>query len=297
MNKISQYFQLAGYRYWTASLLPALVGTTLPFWLNPPGFSFKAFESIEFLIAVLFFHSGFSLLLAHFENKATTLRLKSPLLLIGIICLLTAILIGLNINSNLELNKYVHKSIFIIYGISTILIGVLYVAPPFSLFKRMGGETILCVGVGMMPILGAYIVQAGDLTRTVYLASLPIVVSTGLWVWISELISRSDDENSGYTTMVMLFPIHFASRFVTTILTILIYFTLVLAVFGRSSLNPISLSALLSMGFALKIISISMNEYSNIKKLLKASKYAFLIHFTICIIIIVSSLSTEYIKL
>ena len=297
MNKISEYFQLAGYRYWTSSLLPALVGTTLPFWLNPPGFSFKAFEAIEFLIAILFFHTGFSLLLAHFENKTTTVRLKSRLLLIGIICLLTAILIGLNINSNLELNKYVHKSIFIIYGFSTIFIGVLYVVPPFSFFRRIGGETIFCVGVGMVPILGAYIIQAGDLTRTVYLASLPIVVSTGLWVWISEIISRSVDESSGYKTMVLLFPVHFASRFVTTILTILIYLTLVLAVFGRSSLNPLSLTALLSICFALKIIGISMNEYLNNKKMLKARKYAFLIHLTICIIIIVSSLLTEYTKL
>ena len=297
MNYISDYFQLAGYRYWTASLLPVLVGTTLPFWLNPPGFSFKTFEAIEFLIAILFFHTGFSFLHAHFENKITTARLKSRLLLIGILCLLTAILIGLNINNNLELNKYVHKSIFIIYGFSTIFIGVLYVAPPFSFFKRMGGETILCVGVGMMPILGAYIIQAGDLTRTVYLASLPIVVSTGLWVWISELISRSDDESSGYTTMVLLFPVNFASRFVTTILTILIYLTLVLAVFGRSSLNPISLTALISIGFALKIINISMNEYLNIENMLKARKYAFLIHLTICIIIIVSSLSTGYTQL
>jgi len=199
---------------------------------------------------------------------------------------------------HLELeSRYVYKGIFIIYGFSTIFVGVLYAVPPFNFFRRIGGETILCVGVGMMPILGAYIIQAGDLTRTVYLASLPIVVSTGLWVWISELISRSDDESSGYTTMVLLFPVYFASRFVTTLLTILIYLTLVLAVFGRSSLNPLSLTALLSICFALKIISISMNEYSNNKKMLKARKYAFLIHLTICIIIIVSSLSTEYIKL
>ena len=297
MNKISEYFYLARYHYWTAFLLPALVGTTLPFWLNPPGFSFKVFGAIEFLIAILFFYSGFFLLHAHFENKTNTIHSKSRLLLIGIICLLIAILVGLHINTNLELNKYVHKSIFIIYGFSTIIIGVLYVVPPFSFFKRMGGETILCVGVGMMPILGAYIIQAGDLTRTVYWASLPIVVSTGLWVWISELISRSDDESSAYTTMVMLFPVHFASRYVTTILTILIYLILVLAVFGRSSLNPLSLTALLSICFALKIISISMNEYSNNKKMLKARKYAFLIHLTICIIIIVSSLSTEFTKL
>ena len=39
----------AGVRYWTASVLPAIVGTTLPFWLRPPGFSFSWVGAIEFL--------------------------------------------------------------------------------------------------------------------------------------------------------------------------------------------------------------------------------------------------------
>ena len=289
---ISEFLHLAGYRYWTASLLPALVGTTLPFWLNPPRFSFKFVEAIEFLIATLLFHAGFSFLHAYFENRTTTTWTKSRLFWTGIICLLAAVLIGLNLNSTLELNKYVHKSIFIIYGITAIFVGILYVVPPFKFFKRAGGEVILCVGVGMMPVLGAYLIQTGDLTRTVYLASLPIVVSTGLWVWVSELISRTDNENTGYTTMVMLFPLPFAGRFVTIILIILLYATLLLAVFVRTSLNPMSLTALLSLGFALKIVIVAWNEHTNVKKMLKVSKYSFLIHLTICNIIILSSLAT-----
>ena len=41
-----------GFRYWTASLLPALVGTTLPFWLRPPGFAFNWLGAIEFLMVL-----------------------------------------------------------------------------------------------------------------------------------------------------------------------------------------------------------------------------------------------------
>ena len=54
-NIISEYFQFAGNRYWTASILPALIGTTIPFWLNPPDFKFKIIEAILFLIVVLWF--------------------------------------------------------------------------------------------------------------------------------------------------------------------------------------------------------------------------------------------------
>ena len=134
---------------------------------------------------------------------------------------------------------------------------------------------IISVGLGMMPVLGAYIIQAGILTRTVYLASLPLVVSTGLWAWLSELISRSDDESSGYTTMVMLFPEHFARGIVTPFLSILVYLTLVLAVFGRSSLNPLALTCMFSIGFALKIISLVRNKDTTIREIHKVKPMHF----------------------
>jgi len=288
----SGFLYFVGYRYWTASLLPALVGTTLPFWLNPPGFSFKWLGAIEFLIATVLFHTGFSFLHARVEDRFTTKWTKSRLFWTGIMCLLAAVLIGLHLNNILQLNKYVHKNIFIFFGAAAIFTGVLYVVPPFSFFKRIGGEVILCVGLGMMPVIGAYLIQTGDLTRAVYIASLPLVVSTGLWVWISELISRTEDERTGRNTMVMIFTPRFSGRFVTLILTILLYVTLVLAVFARSSLNPLSLIALLSFGLALKIVTISWNEYANVKKMIKVQSYAIKIHFAICIIIIVSSLSS-----
>ena len=294
INKISEYFQLAGKQYWTASMLPALIGTTLPFWLNPPGFKFKLFEAVLFLIATVICHSGFSLLHASFKDKLNSKWTKKQLFITGIISLIASILIGLYLNNLLQLNKNVHEYIFIIYGISVIFVGMLYVAPPFNFSRQLGGEVVLCVGLGMVPVLGAYIIQVGDITRTVYLASLPVVVSTGLCLWITELINKPDDEKSGYKTTVMYFNFKFSSRFITLLLTILIYASLVLAVFGRSSLNPLSLIALFSIVFALIIINISWKEYENLRKLQDAGKYAFLIHLTICIVIIASSLSSLF---
>lgn len=69
---ISGFLHFAGFRYWTASLLPALVGTTLPFWLHPPGFSFRWLGAIELLFATVLFHAGFSFLQAWFEGRYTT---------------------------------------------------------------------------------------------------------------------------------------------------------------------------------------------------------------------------------
>jgi len=293
-NIISAIFQLAGNRYWTASLLPALLGTTLPFWLNPPDFKFRLLEGILFLIVIFLGHAGFSFLFSGFSKRINTKLKKKPLFILGIFSLTASVLIGLYINSSLQLHANVHKYIFIIYGITAIFVGVLYVVPPFNFYQHLYGEVIISVGLGMLPVLGAYLVQVGDITRTVYLASLPVVVSTGLWVWITELINKPDYEKFGYKTTVMYFNYKFSSRFITLSLTALIYISLALAVFGRSSLNPLSLIALFSIIFALMIIKIIWKGYENLRVLQNARKYAFLIHLSICIVIIAASLSSHF---
>lgn len=289
---VTGFLHLAGARYWTASLLPALVGTTLPFWLNPPDFEFNLMNAILFLIVILGWHVGFSFLYFGFTQKFNSKLKRKTLFILGIFSLITSTLIGLYINSSLQLHTNVPEYIFIIYGITAIFVGVLYVVPPFNFYQRLYGEVVISLGLGMLPVLGAYLVQVGDITRTVYLASLPVVISIGLWVWITELISKENDKKLGYKTTIMYFPYKFSSRFITLFLIILIYTSLVLAVFGRSSINPLSLAALFSIIFASKIINKIWKEYENVMILQNARKNAFLIHLSICIVIITTSLSS-----
>jgi len=290
----SKYFKFAGKQYWTASLLPALIGTTLPFWLNPPNFEFKVIEAILFLMLTFIGHIGFSLLYFGFFDKSNTKSKRKSFLISGILCLTVSVLIGLYLNSYLHLQPHVPEYIFIVYGVTAIFVGVLYIIPPFSFHQRLYGEVVISVGLGMLPVLGAYLVQVGDITRTVYLASLPVVVSTALWVWITELINKDKNKKLGYKTSVMYFTNKASGRFLTTLLIILIYVSLILAVAGRSSLNPLSLIALFSLIFALMIIRIIWQDYENIRTLKRAEKYAFFIHLSICVFIILSSVSSIY---
>ena len=194
LEGVHSFLTLAGFRYWTASLLPALAGTTLPFWLRPPGFSFRLIVAIEFLVATILVHAGFSLLLAFFEGNQDSEWQKSKLLRYAGGFIITACLLGLHINSGLTFHYGVPKSIFIVYGFVTLIVGVLYVVPPINLGRRTGREIVIAEGLSIIPVLGAYLVQVGDITRTVYLASMPLVVATGLWVWLEELASKLDDE-------------------------------------------------------------------------------------------------------
>lgn len=293
-DKSSALLSLMGIRFWPASVLPALVGTTLPFWLDPPGFRFRPGAAILFLIATVSCHAGFILLHAGFMRKSKSHWNGKRLFIAGISGLLISVLIGVWLNGSLRLHSNVPGYIFTVYGFSMLFVGMLYVAPPFSFHRRVYGEVIICVGLGMLPVLGAYLVQVGDITRTVYLASLPIVVSTGLWLWIIELINRPEDEKLGHRTLVMLFPLRVADRYITLLLSLLIYAALVAAVLGRSSLSPFSLPALLSAGYAVNIVRITWKDYEDRKSLEKAGRYSIFIHLVINTVIIAASLASVF---
>ena len=290
---ISGFLHFAGFRYWTASLLPALLGTTLPFWLRPPGFSFRWLGAIEFLFATVLFHTGFSFLQARFEKRSTPEWPKSRLLRYAGVCLVSASLLGLHINSGLRLNEYVYKNIFIVFGLSALFVCMLYVTPPFNLYRRSCSEIVIAESLGMIPVLGAYLVQAGDLTRTVYLASLPIIIVTGLWVWLDKLVSSVDDEKAGRRTLVIDIGLHFSGRYGVLALTLLFFATLLIAVFS-TSISPLTLITLLLGRFAWKIVAVSWTEYSSSERMIGVRNNAVILHLATCSIIIASSLVTKF---
>ncbi len=287
------FFHFAGCRYWTASLFPALLGTTLPFWLRPSGFSFRWLGAIEFLIATLLFHAGFSFLQAWFDDRSTADWARSRLLWAAGVCILAGCVLGLHLNNGLSLHRGVPRSIFIVYGLSTLFAGVLYVVPPLNFRRRVGGEVVLSVSLGLVPVLGAYLVQVGDITRKVYVAALPLVFATGLWVWASELVSREADERAGRKTMVMFFGPRMSARFAVPGLSILLYATLFLAVFS-ASIMPLALIALLAVGFAGKVITVSWNDYESEARMLQVHQNAFKVHLGTSIIMVASSLAAPF---
>ena len=295
-KNISSSLAFDDIRYLSISLLPALIGTTLPFWLHPPGFNFRLLEGILFIIMIGVGHIGFSFLLAGFKGTPDLGKSKKQLLLSGCISIIICVTIGLYLNSTIELHSGVPEYIFILYGLSTFFLGVLYVLPPFNFYRRFYGEIMLGVGLGLMPILGAYLVQVGDITRSVYLVSIPIVVVNILWIWIIEIIHQSEHKKLGYQTTNMYLPDKFSKRIIIPLLVILIYGSLILAVLGRSSLNPFALLGIITIGYTLKIIKIFRNNHLDQEKIAEVSNVAFLTHLIICMMIILSSVlpSTKF---
>ena len=290
-GNISGYLYYAGFRYWAASILPALVGTTLPFWLRPPAFSFRWIAAIEFVIATVFMHSGFSFLLASVRSKAATSLSENRLIKYASIFIVAGCLLGLHLNSNLILRSGVPEYIFILYGLTALFAGALYVLPPFSFHRRAGGEIVIAEGLGMLPLIGAYLVQVGDITRKVYLASLPLVIATGLWVWMDELARSADDERTGRNTMVTELGPRFCGRYGVSALSLLFILAIILSVFS-GSVSPLTLISLLSAGIAWKMVIVSWKEYSFPERMLEMRRLASILHFAAGSILAASSLIT-----
>jgi len=290
-GNISGYLYYEGYRYWTASILPALVGTTLPFWLRPPGFSLRWMAANEFVIATVCLHAGFSFLLASVRNKATPSWSENRLIKYAGIFIVAGCLLGLHLNRNIILRPGVPEYIFILYGLAALFAGALYVLPPFSFHRRAGGEIVISEGLGMLPLIGAYLVQVGDITRKVYLASLPLVIVTGLWVWMDELASSADDEKTGRNTMVTEFGPRFSGRYGVSALSLLFILAIILSVFS-GSVSPVTLISLLSAGIAWKIVIVSWKEYPVPERMLEMRRSAAILHIAAGSILAASSLMT-----
>ena len=140
----------------------------------------------------------------------------------------------------------------------------------------------------MLPALGAYLVQVGDLTRTVYLASLPLVVATGLWLWTDELATRERDEAAGRDTMVGLFPLHFSGRWITLALAVAIYAALAGAVLARASLPPLALVALVSLWPVFLVVRIARTGYADAAEMQRARDHARVAYVVVSAILLLS---------
>jgi 1,4-dihydroxy-2-naphthoate octaprenyltransferase len=282
VTRAASALQLAGAHYWTASVLPALVGTTLPLWLRPAGFAFRLTGALEFLIATVLVHAGFSFLHARFGRETAQGWTSMSLVSAALVCLVAAGLLGLH------LMRFVPVFIFTAYALAVMFAGVLYVAPPARFSEHPGGEVVLSMSLGFLPVLGAYLVQTGDLTRTVYLAALPIYAAMLLWVWTRQMATRGPNTGVQADNLVEVFGRRFSGRVVVPGLSVFLCVTLLVAVLS-ASVMPLALVALILAVPMWKAVRASWNAYDNASAMLGAQSSAFAVHTGLCLVLIGSS--------
>ena len=91
-------------------------------------------------------------------------------------------------------------------GVAGIAIGVAYTAPPLKLVYRGLGEIAVALGFGPVMLLGAYVVQTGDLALEPFLLSLVPGIFIALILYVNEIPDRRSDAAAGKRTLPVRLP-------------------------------------------------------------------------------------------
>lgn len=114
------------------------------------------------------------------------------------------------------------------------------------------------VGLGALPVLGAYFVQTGDYTLPAVIASVPSAILVHNLLLLNEFPDITADRKAGRKTMPITMGPARASR-VYSALTVIVYLWIIVGVvFGQ--MPAFSLIALLTMPLAVKAIKGALNH-------------------------------------
>lgn len=206
-------------------VVPVVIGALLA-WQQESSFSWWLF--LLTLLGALAAHLGANLLndIFDFEQGAdqaayalrlsgTTLTTGSPLLLNGqlsprvyrrlaLLCFAVALLCGLILA--------LFRPWVLLFAALGALLAFFYVAPPLRLayIGRGLGEVDIFLSFGALPLLGAFYVQAGSVTPTALLISLPVGLYTMAVLYFHHFLHWRGDQKAGKITPVVALGEHAA---------------------------------------------------------------------------------------
>jgi 1,4-dihydroxy-2-naphthoate octaprenyltransferase len=107
------------------------------------------------------------------------------------------------------------------FGVAGFLLAFFYVAPPLRLayIGRGLGELDILISFGILPLVGAYYVQTGNVTTSAFLASLPIGLYTTAVLYFHHFLHWRADKEVGKITPIVALGEHRA-RIVSAIILI-----------------------------------------------------------------------------
>lgn len=254
-------------RFLVASLMPVLIGTTLVFWLRPEGFSFNLLLALETLAAMVFLHAGANFANEYYDSRSgvdadnpgrSQFNGGSGLIVSGVVpesyfkrFMLLFLVLGVAFGLHVS---FLTPGWFIpALGIIGVVLGYGYTAPPLRLGCRGLGEIVVGLNFGVLPVVGAYYVQAGTFSWHVLLASLPITFAIVLVLWVNEIPDIEPDRAAGKRTLVNLMGKRAASRGGVLTLALLTFGSLFAAVF-TGVLIPLALVAILAFGLVRTVV-------------------------------------------
>jgi 1,4-dihydroxy-2-naphthoate octaprenyltransferase len=116
---------------------------------------------------------------------------------LAVVCFAVALLCGALLS--------LFRPLALVFGAAGFLLAFFYVAPPLRLayIGRGLGELDILVSFGVLPLVGSYYVQAGLVTWTAILASLPVGLYTMSVLYFHHFLHWRSDKTAGKITPVV----------------------------------------------------------------------------------------------
>jgi 1,4-dihydroxy-2-naphthoate octaprenyltransferase len=304
ISRLMLFMRAARAPFLTVSVMPVLIGSTLPFWLRPDGWQFSLGRLIEAVVAIVFLPAGANLGNGYYDHvSGADPANPNPGVLSGgsglitggalqpefflkssIVCLVIGSVLGLH------LALLTQSVLVLVLGVVGVALAHFYTAPPLRLVYRGLGELAVLLAFGVLPVMGAYFVQAESLSWRVVLASLPISFAVVLVLWINEVVDCEPDRATGKRNLAVLMGAKAAGRAGVLTLGLLIFLSLFVAVF-TASLIPLTLVSVLAFGLIRTIVVDCWTHYDSPGKLGEASSSGIRLHLTLGLIIAASALA------
>ncbi len=278
MGKAKIWFLELRAPFFTAAILPVLIGAAFVFWER------STFDLALVLITVagtISLHAGTNMINDYFDYKSgddprnqarTPFNGGSPFIVNGMLkpkSVLIAAFLAFAVGGLIGLYLAWTITWWILpLGIVGGLLGLLYVAPKVNLAARGVGEIAVGLGFGPLMTLGTYLVLTGEVTLNSFLVGLPIGFLILLVLYINQFPDMEADASVGKNHWVVRLGRRRARIGYPIILGITYGFVAVAIVIGV--IPVLSLLFLLTLPFAFKASKIVLANPDQVRALVPA---------------------------
>ena len=286
---MAAWLQAARLPFLTATFVPVLLGAVIG-WYETSKFNWLTFGPS--LIGMACIHIGTNMANDYYDFKSgndvvnkfpTPFSGGSRVLVEKLLtpkAVLAAALMLFCVGSviGLYLNWICSGNVILYLGIAGVFLGFFYSASPINLCATGLGELATGVGFGTIAVVGAYFVQAQQLSWTPVWASVPVTIFIALVLYINEFPDHQADEAVGKRTIVVRLG---KARAVKIYLGLLVGAYLFILVAVMLGLFPVyALITFLTAGMAFKALKVAGKNFDKITELLPANASTIGLHLS-----------------
>ncbi len=303
MNKLKLYIMETRPPFFTASVVPLLLGTAMAWsWYN----RFSLIDFLFALIGVIALHAGANTSNDYYDWKNGTDRYNktfafpftggSRMIPEGILTLqevkwifIVSYLIALTVGFILFLR---HGYIILILGLIGLLSGYFYTATPFFLAGKGVGEILVGLNFGILITLGGFVVQTDFISWKPILASIPVSILVTLILWINQFQDSEADKMAGKNHLVVRLGLRQSAKLYAVLLYSAYLFTLIGII--TKALPVWAGVVFITFPLAMKTIKIVENNYNKFKELTSANAFTIKLHLNIGLLLTVSFIIDKF---